>query len=653
MPPKKKLRESRNDFRGGLNTAVSRDALHATELLKADDARLSTASIGAVEKRKGSRKMHQTVLTGSAAITGLFQWDNPITGKKQIVAISNGDLFYADVGASDFVYSWTQVDPTPAFSTTQNQTFAVFRKTASGAPLRLYIADGTVVYEFTGAALTQLDGTNSVPDCITVAAYHDRMFYGNLTQTGSITQKQIYWSKIGDPTDCSVSGPTDGGVATVDVRTGEAITAMEVTKESLLIATETSVSVFTGYSDDDIRIEQDTNGLSSDTGCVGPNALCRIEGAVLFLDKTGLYIGNEDGIQYLGGKVQPTLDAYNLSTTQSDSYVRYHAGRKEVWLFLDSDAGGNLDTIWVYSLINQAWMGPWSPQFTMKSATRYTTKAGAESLIVGGTDGFVYLMDTGYKDGVLYDESGGSTYNMDVRTAPIFFEPGPGWLVQLDRAAMQMTAAVNTNPAIALLDCNNGITVAGTLAISVTAEKFKTTSQLTFYIAEEVYTKAATDLLVFSAADTINTGTAAGSFWGVWLVQINASGTVSTVSPSSDQVYATEAAAINALPVPEGDNVPIGYITVQSNAGVAWTANTDDLTAASDCLLSYFYDFKLSNAFSTGTVTGAGAIPRNYRVDLNSQSSRSVLQVRDGSANAECILHGFILEAYDLMRPEE
>ncbi|MCP4595076.1 hypothetical protein, partial [Neptuniibacter sp.] len=128
---------------------------------------------------------------------------------------------------------------------------------------------------------------------------------------------------------------------------------------------------------------------------------------------------------------------------------------------------------------------------------------------------------------------------------------------------------------------------ATTLSTGTTPEEIASTA-FDCRINGVAYTVAAADS-TFTAADTINTGAAAGSFWGVWLIQVNSAGTISTSSPSADQVYTTEALAIAALPSVTADNVSIGYVAVQSNSGASWTANTDDLTAGSDCLdLNYY-----------------------------------------------------------------
>ena len=120
------------------------------------------------------------------------------------------------------------------------------------------------------------------------------------------------------------------------------------------------------------------------------------------------------------------------------------------------------------------------------------------------------------------------------------------------------------------------------LSTATTAEQFANTA-FTYVIDGEDYDKAAADN-TFSAADTINTGTAAGIFWGVWLIQIDADGTISTKPGGglSDQVYTSELNAINALPQVDSGNWPVGYITVAANTGASWTANADDLTIGSD-----------------------------------------------------------------------
>lgn len=141
------------------------------------------------------------------------------------------------------------------------------------------------------------------------------------------------------------------------------------------------------------------------------------------------------------------------------------------------------------------------------------------------------------------------------------------------------------------VDNGNAVVVKGTLAISgVAAEKFKTTTTAIYRIGGVIYTKAATDNLVFTAAHVVG-----AAKYGIVLVQINAAGTISTKVPLTPQVYTSAALALAALPLPDAGNVMLGYVTLDnsgsdgSTAG-AWTANTDDMTDTGDITDSGFVD---------------------------------------------------------------
>lgn len=170
----------------------------------------------------------------------------------------------------------------------------------------------------------------------------------------------------------------------------------------------------------------------------------------------------------------------------------------------------------------------------------------------------------------------------------------------------------------------------GTLAISATAEKFKTTSIAAFQFDGTRATKAATDNLVFSAAYTINSAQDSGQFWAAFLIQINAAGTVSTKVVSADQAYTTEAAAIAALPSADSGKVSLGYITLRTNVDGTWTANTDDMTAASDVDTVNVYDNTAGTIQSVALTAGvnleaAGMITREVTKDNGTASEADAL----------------------------
>lgn len=167
---------------------------------------------------------------------------------------------------------------------------------------------------------------------------------------------------------------------------------------------------------------------------------------------------------------------------------------------------------------------------------------------------------------------------------------------------------------------NSSLVQIGTLLISANAVKFKTTTTTIGIVRGATITKAATDNLVFSAADTINVAVGAGNFWGAWKVELGLDGTVYTHSVAGNQVYANEAAAIAALPATTSGRVYVGYITVEANNGAAWTANTDDMTPASDVQAATFINAAavadVSVVASTPAPDLAAANPTGFAADL-------------------------------------
>jgi len=142
------------------------------------------------------------------------------------------------------------------------------------------------------------------------------------------------------------------------------------------------------------------------------------------------------------------------------------------------------------------------------------------------------------------------------------------------------------------LEAGNVVLRNGGLAISAgDATQFKTTNTWYATFGGIQFSNVAEDSLTFTANHTVNTGTATGDFFGAILVQSLEDGTISTKVVSADQVYTTSAAAIAALPAADALNVALGYIVIAANSDSAWTANTDDMTDASDVLTATFVDY--------------------------------------------------------------
>lgn len=422
--PRRQVFDSRNDFRGGRNTTNSPDILNTNELVDCTNARLSI-EIGGVVKRTGSRRIHTTALP--AAVMGLVQWDSP--SGKQIIAISNGDLYHKTTELGEF----TQVDPGPtdAFSLTTPAYFASFRASSSGAPLVLFIASGGKMYKWDGATLTRIDGTTFAPTADLIIAYHTRMF-----ARSNLFLKSVIWSKLGNAEDFTVALGTGGGQAYVDVLNGESLVAFEVIGTSLLMAAEDSIMRFTGHSSDDIIIAQDTEGVSAEIGVIGPLCLKRVENVAFGLAERGPHVITEQTVVPVGVKVEEDFDALDRVNLPK-ACIGYHRGRREVWYAVPGPADSGLNkTVYVYSTRLQAWSGPFTYSFGITYLSRYEDVNGDEWLIAGCSDGRVRHLDTGVKDDVLSDASGGTNYTMTVELAPFFFN-GPNNVKSISRMFLQ------------------------------------------------------------------------------------------------------------------------------------------------------------------------------------------------------------------------
>lgn len=153
-----------------------------------------------------------------------------------------------------------------------------------------------------------------------------------------------------------------------------------------------------------------------------------------------------------------------------------------------------------------------------------------------------------------------------------------------------MKTHINAADAYALA----GVRQHGTLTIDVVPEKFKTTTTAIWRRAGVQFTKAAQTAIVFSAAHPVT-----ASMFGVILIQVSDAGTVSTKIPGATQTtamaYASAPLALAALPAVDTGNVALGYIAIAAKAAL-WTANTDDLTAASDLTTATFVNATLATA---------------------------------------------------------
>lgn len=396
-----RARDARWDFRAGLNLSFSQDALDRGELRRARNAVLS--EYGGIQKRPGSQRIHATQIASGAPVLGLFQWF-PSSGR-ETVAIAGGKLYHKKNDDADFTEVALEEG---SFSTTVRPAFAVHIN--EGTPI-LYISDGTL-RTWNGTAIAEVD---EAPNAIRIKVYKTRMFATDLSKT-------INWARVSNPADWSFEF---GGSAPIETYSAEGLVALETVGSSLLLFKENSIARFRGVSSDEIRIDQETEGVSPDIGTIAPGTVNRVEGAVPFLSDRGPYLANESGLEAIGVKVEPAFGSANQSYLPYAVSVHHKAARR--MYFFIPEAGktaNNVGYAWDYRL--KSWTGPFEfgGQFDVCSAAEYELDDRTESMIVGGYDGWVRRLEVpevGGWDDVLYDGTGGVPVVLDVLLPDIFF----------------------------------------------------------------------------------------------------------------------------------------------------------------------------------------------------------------------------------------
>ncbi len=154
------------------------------------------------------------------------------------------------------------------------------------------------------------------------------------------------------------------------------------------------------------------------------------------------------------------------------------------------------------------------------------------------------------------------------------FKPGYRFrLLSAEGFTVTLTGAVSIDAFIA---GDEEVLIAGALTVHSVPEQLALAASV--YVASgKVFPKAAAVAIAFSAGHVIS-----ADKFGVVLIQIDNAGTVTSKVPLATQAYASANAALAALPAADAGKLAIAYLAIKAKVGAAWTAITDDLTAASD-----------------------------------------------------------------------
>ena len=391
-------REARFDLRGGANLSHTQDVLDRTELRESKNAR--SGEYGGVEDRTGNQRIHTNAIGGGAPILGLKQWI-PTAGR-QVVAIANGNLYHKLASADEFT------EHSAVFSTSIRPDFEAHR---IGGDPRLFIADGTLQV-WDGSSLSVVSGA---PAARQIAVYKTRLF-------AIEDDKWLYASATDNPTEWST---TNGAIlAPVETYSAEPLKAIEPVGSSLLLFKPNSIARFTGVSAQDIRLDQETEGISADIGAIAPGTVLRMEEVVFFLSDRGPYVASEAGVQAIGQKVEPAFDEAEMDH-MPNAVATHHKARREIWIFFPENTQTENTVGWCFNYRLGAWHGPWEIQgYNICSAAEFEREDRTENVILGGYDGRVRLGDepgVGTRDDVLVDGTGGHPVTMTLTFPDLVF----------------------------------------------------------------------------------------------------------------------------------------------------------------------------------------------------------------------------------------
>ena len=408
------VRESRFDLRS-TNRAFAQDVLDFRELRLTRNMR---AYYGLIEVRPGTQRIHVDTIASAGTVLGLHQWNGPsVSG--QVVAIAGGHLYHKLDSAANF----TEV--TSTLSTTNRPWFAAMKKSGT---LTQYIAEGAF-RKWSGSALTL--SISGAPAARSLAVYKERMCATDGTDT-------IYLSKVGDAETWASPDGVSSPVATYD---DEALIGLATVGSSLLMFKNSSISRYTGKSQDDIQIDKETEGVSPEVGCIAAKTIVRFGGRVFFLSDRGPYMCDESGASYIGQKIETEFITWNPEHL-ANSVAVVNRRRREILLMVPESGETQNNVGWLWNYESGAWSGPQEYSEEWAAAALFERADGTRSIMYGGYDGRVReadVTDLGANDDLLRDDSGGTAIDWRVEFPSLMFRD-PGALKQMEQQTQYLRA---------------------------------------------------------------------------------------------------------------------------------------------------------------------------------------------------------------------
>jgi hypothetical protein len=385
-------------FSGGLNTAADEASVGEDQLRRADNCRLIDR--GAVTKRLGMQRLHASALP--ATIRGGFCWRR--AASTQLLAVSNGALY---TGTYGLPMTWTaQVGALAASAT---PSFAAFR---DGSGECVYVADGGPLNKWDGTTHSvNLAGT---PNVAVVWVYNQRLF--GVDQTG----ETLSWSALNNGDSLGNAG-AGGGQAVIRTFGASKLMAGAALGGVNLLLHAGGLSVFEGYTQDDISISAGTRGVTPLIDGLCPWALTPLDGALWLPTPRGVVLLDGGGATPLDTPERPDPTAGILAALPTTDLLKVRAvhsrATREVWTYLPGRG------VYVWHTVLRAWTGPWDTGYLAPETTALieaVDDTGAPCVLRGDASGWVSRCDAA---GVTTDNVGASASGTSGTAVPMAWSP--------------------------------------------------------------------------------------------------------------------------------------------------------------------------------------------------------------------------------------
>lgn len=379
MPPRKPVIDLQPDFSGGLAIYADAAAVGERQVAEAQNARISTD--GSVVFREGTQELTAARIGASGAVRGGAYWGH--TGFNYIWVYGNLYRLSGDVGGAATLMTgshWNGI----GLELTDAITMKPFRDAANEA---LYITGRQTSFpaKLVGTTVSNPTWHASLTDVSLLEVYNLRLFGARPLGSSGGPRSVLFYSALGNG-DTLGDPANGGGQAIIRSLSSAEITGLANVGGALLIFHSRGVHRFTGWSQDDISIDDGTTGMSSTIGCIAPASVVVVNNVAYFLSENGFFAATASDVSDVGKPINELFRALSGADRAALPLTRaahYATQRIIVWSIPGHGA-------YVYDYGRQVWTGRWNGAYLSPTCLwEGFDSAQRPCALLGTSDGFV------------------------------------------------------------------------------------------------------------------------------------------------------------------------------------------------------------------------------------------------------------------------